>query len=223
MRGQLFSTDFLASVLVLSVTLGLFVHSVEFVQQSFPGSPSEAARLSAALLSARQTLDFNPAAISQSGCNGQASGSAFCFTLPQSGPVSRRFADTGQDPSGSLSVLYENGVPLGPAHSSPADIINLGAGRYTDVFDASTGSHYVLFSSSDGSTPGQNGLAYRFEFIPAPVVVLPPFCVHQSVLSSRKVAQDNCEPGCTQASDRFVRCGSFTCAFSVRTCGGRAG
>lgn len=222
MRGQLFSTDFLASILVLSVTLGLFVHSIEFVQQSFPGSPSTAARLSAALLSGRQSIQLPALAITQTGCDGKATDNAFCFMLPAGGPIARRFADTSANPSGSLSVLYENGVPLAVAHASAADIARLGGGRYTDFADPSTGMHYVLFSSSDGSNPRLNGFAYRLDFIQMPEGVLPPLCVHQSVLGSRLVAQDNCRADCTQSSDRYAPCGSGTCVFSVRICGGRA-
>lgn len=54
----------------------------------------------------------------------------------------------------SRLVLFENGKPLGPAHSPHDDIRKEGSGRY---------SHWgttLWFSSSDGTDPRSNGRAY---------------------------------------------------------------
>jgi hypothetical protein len=56
--------------------------------------------------------------------------------------------------SSSLLVLFENDVPLGPAHAGHDDIRNLGGGRF---------SHWgteLYFSTSDNSDPRSNGKRY---------------------------------------------------------------
>lgn len=52
-------------------------------------------------------------------------------------------------------MLYEDGKPLGPAHSNYADIQNLGAGRFAHLKD-----RQFVFSTSDNSDPNTNGRAY---------------------------------------------------------------
>ncbi len=52
-------------------------------------------------------------------------------------------------------IIYEGGKPLGPAHSSFADISKLGHGR----FSYWTGLG-MFFSTSDGSDPNSNGRRY---------------------------------------------------------------
>jgi hypothetical protein len=64
-------------------------------------------------------------------------------------------ADSNDNNRRSPVVLYEDGHPLGPAHSLHADIADLGMGRY---------SHWttegVRFSTSDNSDPNSNGRHY---------------------------------------------------------------
>jgi len=61
------------------------------------------------------------------------------------------------DASGCSSLkLFENGKPLGPAHSLHDDIRNVGLGRYSHW------SGYIYFSSSDNSDPRSNGRMYLF-------------------------------------------------------------
>jgi len=55
---------------------------------------------------------------------------------------------------GSSLVLYEDGLPLGPAHTGHDDIRNLGRGRYSHWGPA------LYFSTSDGSDPNHNGRHY---------------------------------------------------------------
>lgn len=58
------------------------------------------------------------------------------------------------DAGASVVVLYEDGLPLGPAHAGHDDIRTLGKGRY---------SHWggtLYFSSSDNSDPNHNARHY---------------------------------------------------------------
>ena len=52
-------------------------------------------------------------------------------------------------------VLYEDGKPLGPAHSPLVDITNNGGGRYTHLKGVG-----MVFSSSDNTDPTKNGRHY---------------------------------------------------------------
>ena len=52
-------------------------------------------------------------------------------------------------------VLYEDGKPLGPAHSMYADIASKGGGRYTHLKNLG-----MVFSSSDNTDPRKNGRHY---------------------------------------------------------------
>lgn len=56
-------------------------------------------------------------------------------------------------------MLYEDGKPLGPAHSTFADIQNLGAGRFSHLKD-----RQFVFSTSDNTDPNTNGRAYWLVF-----------------------------------------------------------
>jgi hypothetical protein len=68
--------------------------------------------------------------------------------------------DTAGDTSKALNAstlrIYENGVPLGPAHSADADIRELGKGRYSHWEDT------LYFSSSDNSDPRTNQRRYTY-------------------------------------------------------------
>lgn len=57
-------------------------------------------------------------------------------------------------------IVYEDGRPLGPAHSNFADISKLGQGRF-----AYWVGHGLIFSTSDGSDPNDNGRRY-FAVVP---------------------------------------------------------
>ena len=52
-------------------------------------------------------------------------------------------------------VLYEDGKPLGPAHSTTADVVRIGRGRYTHLKGVG-----MVFSSSDNTDPTKNGRHY---------------------------------------------------------------
>jgi hypothetical protein len=52
-------------------------------------------------------------------------------------------------------VLYEDGTPLGPAHSLLVDITSSGGGHYTHLKGVG-----IVFSSSDNTDPTKNGRHY---------------------------------------------------------------
>lgn len=69
-------------------------------------------------------------------------------------------ADTEEDgwptgPPRSPVMLFENGTPLGPAHSSQTDIEDIGEGRY--LHSKRVG---FFLSASDNSDPRTNGRNY---------------------------------------------------------------
>jgi hypothetical protein len=75
----------------------------------------------------------------------------------------QRFGDVadvaGQYDSSSPVVLYEDGKPLGPAHSTPHSTIgDLGHGRFSQWKTGS--SSMFVFSSSDNTDPETNGRSY---------------------------------------------------------------
>ena len=53
-------------------------------------------------------------------------------------------------------VLYEDGKPLGPAHSAHKDIREQGEGRFSHW-----GARRLWFSASDNSDPSANGREYK--------------------------------------------------------------
>ena len=63
--------------------------------------------------------------------------------------------DNESDPSRSSLILSENGVALGPQHTSHDLIRQLGLGRYSHWADT------LYFSSSDNSDPSKNGRIYE--------------------------------------------------------------
>jgi len=76
--------------------------------------------------------------------------------------------DSSEAPEGSTVELYEDGLPLGPAHSQHDSIRALGGGRY---------SHWgrsLFFAASDGSDPRNNGRAYVLRWPKQPLTVAGP-------------------------------------------------
>ncbi len=60
----------------------------------------------------------------------------------------------------SATRLFEDGRELGPAHSQHAEIRALGQGRFSH-WEQAAGERMLLFSSSDGSDPRNNGRRYQ--------------------------------------------------------------
>jgi hypothetical protein len=70
--------------------------------------------------------------------------------------LGRHPADDPTDEHGHSPVMiYEEDKPLGPAHSSFADISKLGHGRFSYWIGQG-----LIFSTSDGSDPNSNGRRY---------------------------------------------------------------
>ena len=67
-------------------------------------------------------------------------------------------ADTAENNERSPIKIYEDDKPIGPAHSSHADVARVGHGRFSHW--ARNKSAIVVFSSSDNSDPQTNGRAY---------------------------------------------------------------
>ena len=66
----------------------------------------------------------------------------------------QQISDSMGTPQRSTVVLCEDGRVLGPAHSQPDEIGQLGRGRFSH-WDT-----YVVFSASDNSDPNANGREY---------------------------------------------------------------
>lgn len=80
-------------------------------------------------------------------------GYAWYAALPNEIPL----GDTEDNPRRSSLHLFEDGLPLGPAHSFHEDVRSIGFGRY---------SHWngdICFSSSDNSSPAENGRRYEIQ------------------------------------------------------------
>lgn len=84
------------------------------------------------------------------------SGKAWLVPLPA---LAER-ADTPSAPHRSTLMLYEDGVPLQPAHSLHEDVRSLGGGRYSHWEGA------LLFSTRDNTDPNTNGRRYAFTLSP---------------------------------------------------------
>lgn len=73
--------------------------------------------------------------------------------------IPRAKADTAENPTRSTLNLYEDGRPLGPAHSNLPDVAGKGHGLY--FFGWEEPSPGLRFSTSDNSDPNTNGRTYR--------------------------------------------------------------
>lgn len=93
---------------------------------------------------------------------GRGDGAAFVASLsadPFLAPL-RQLCDDVDRPQRSPLQLFEDGKPLGPAHSVHASIAGDGAGRYSHW-----AGNVLMFSASDNSDPNTNGRAYSVEWI----------------------------------------------------------
>jgi len=80
-----------------------------------------------------------------------------CFTAPT--PDDAPNGDDLNLPSRSNLRLFEDGVELGPAHSLHDDIFARGEGRFSHW------GRWLMFSSSDGSDPRENGRSYHIVYL----------------------------------------------------------
>ena len=72
-------------------------------------------------------------------------------------------SDTPEAPRRSPFMLFENTLPLGPAHTEHDEIRKYGHGRFSHW----NGAGFV-FSSSDGTSPASNGRTYWAVIPPSP-------------------------------------------------------
>lgn len=77
------------------------------------------------------------------------------FSAPLSRPAVWAASDSNDDPQRSSLILFEDGRPLGPAHSLHESIWTKGGGAYSHWGDS------VVFSASDNSDPRTNGRRYE--------------------------------------------------------------
>jgi 2-polyprenyl-3-methyl-5-hydroxy-6-metoxy-1,4-benzoquinol methylase len=70
--------------------------------------------------------------------------------------------DTVDRPRRSCLHVFENGVPLGPAHSDHSSIRELGGGRFSHW------GEWLYFSSSENLPPNRNGRSYMLRGAAAP-------------------------------------------------------
>ncbi len=70
--------------------------------------------------------------------------------------------DTAEHPHRSHLLLFENGVPLGPAHSDHVSIRELGGGRFSHW------GEWLYFSSSENLPPNRNARSYMLRGPAAP-------------------------------------------------------
>jgi len=81
-------------------------------------------------------------------------------------------ADSSEDSLQSAIVIYEDGTPLGPAHTTPHEEIAMeGRGRFSHWRDHSRSA--FVFSSSDNTDPRTNGRSYWAVSPPAAVYPVP--------------------------------------------------
>jgi hypothetical protein len=78
-------------------------------------------------------------------------------------PSLDHLTDTSELGTRSPFMLYENALPLGPAHTEHIEIAKYGHGRFSHW----NGSGFI-FSSSDGTNPKFNGRAYWVVIPPSP-------------------------------------------------------
>ena len=82
------------------------------------------------------------------------------FAVTQERGLFDDVADSDDNDNRSPLELYENGIRLGPAHSTFADIEKLGMGRFSHYRDKTKGVTLIYWSASDNSDPSTNGRAY---------------------------------------------------------------
>jgi hypothetical protein len=71
-------------------------------------------------------------------------------------------ADNSSFASRSTLRLFENGLEIGPAHSSHADIRNLGLGRFSHWAQTDGTGESIRFSASNNTNPRTNGRSYTY-------------------------------------------------------------
>ena len=79
--------------------------------------------------------------------------------------VNRSFgtpADNSANPTRSVLKLFENSLELGPAHSTHANIRNLGQGRFSHWSSTTGAGESLRFAASNNTDPRTNGRSYTY-------------------------------------------------------------
>ena len=71
-------------------------------------------------------------------------------------------ADNSANTTRSVLKLFENGLELGPAHSTHANIRNLGQGRLSHWSQTTGTGESLRFAASNNTDPRTNGRSYRY-------------------------------------------------------------
>lgn len=222
-RGQVFTIDFLAAVLVLTVLLGVYLHAVEFAGKPRPEPTMSAALLSQGLTTGRKEMALDNLKFVKDGMGCSADGNDYCYELEPhvadaptaTSPLSHR--------TSSLTILLEDGKPLGPAHSEPAKIKTEGKGRYADATNGN--KRYLMMSSSQNTDPKTNNKKYALITYNTPAFDVPEFCATQT--ESGKTITNGClsyDYGkCTvETASRVFKCGEKQCLLRINVCDGVA-
>ncbi|MDI2073791.1 MULTISPECIES: hypothetical protein [Bradyrhizobium] len=110
----------------------------------------------------------------------------------------------GEQPS--TVEVYENGVRLGPAHSSVSDVVMIGGGRYRYMeVDSVNHTSGIIYSMT--TDPNTNGRLYRVFRTVVQVALVLPTCEYMVVTPPAEV--ENLEP--------LFRLGSATSAWAGLT------
>jgi hypothetical protein len=83
----------------------------------------------------------------------------FAATIRDNVGMFESVGDAGEVSNVSPVLMFENSKQLGPAHSSVADIVDKGQGRYRHYRGSGRGA-WITWSSSDNSNPMTNGRTY---------------------------------------------------------------
>jgi len=133
----------LFSVLVIILAASLF--SCESKQKAEVGKAGETQQTAGPVVDVSKQMPLQ-------GPYKKEQGNCWIVGLPQY----ENSSDNMKEGTRSKLVLYEDGKPLGPAHSLHDDIRTKGGGRYSHWTDT------LYFSASDNSDPNKNGRKYSF-------------------------------------------------------------
>jgi len=117
-------------------------------------------------------------------------------------------SDSSDSPSASRLQLFEQGVPLGPAHSMHADIEQKGQGRFSNW------NSYIVFSATDNSNPVDNGRTYIVRYPIQPTWWLPLVLLAVGAVGLRLLfpAPERLSEGADTIDIILSKVSRFTCA-----------
>ena len=169
---------------------------------------------------------LDPAQIQKTGGPCSAGGNDYCYPLEPHLADREAPQDALNHPTASLSILLENGRPLGPTHARIDTIKTVGLGHYRDLKVSGSGPFVLVFSSSDNTDPRTNLRKYELIQYASPSFDTPPFCATQfnetAVLNNGCLAADFSACRKVATVNRLARCGTQKCLFRLSVCQGDA-